>query len=325
MTITKVYVCCPKGIVTGGPELLHQFVHSLRIKGIDAYILYYPFDEKCVTPIPYQHYNIEIGQYENIEDDSLIILPEVATSLSRYFRCQKKAIWWLSVDNYFPPPCKDKFIVKVKHLVNVLQRKKVAISRMQNYLHLCQSEYAMRYLAERGYKPFFMPDYLNYEHLTIEADGQERKKQIVYNPKKGVTFTNKLIGKLPQYKFLPLVNMTASDVRKTLQESMLYIDFGHHPGKDRLPREAAMAGCCVITGRRGSAANEMDIPIPNKYKINEFEQDFMNKSIAIITSVMEDFPGVEKDFIDYRQSILKEKEIFEKQVNSFIELLYIKK
>ena len=32
----------------------------------------------------------------------------------------------------------------------------------------------------------------------------------------------------------------------------VYIDFGHHPGQDRLPREAVQCGCVVITGTRGS-------------------------------------------------------------------------
>ena len=29
----------------------------------------------------------------------------------------------------------------------------------------------------------------------------------------------------------------------------LYIDFGGFPGKDRLPREAVMHDCCIITGK----------------------------------------------------------------------------
>ena len=108
MSINKIFVCCPKGVITGGPELLHQFVHSLRMKGVDAYVLYYPFDEIGETPAQYQHYNIEIGHYEQVDDDSMIILPEVATNLSVFFKKQRKAIWWLSIDNYFAPPNKDK-------------------------------------------------------------------------------------------------------------------------------------------------------------------------------------------------------------------------
>ncbi|WP_157035349.1 hypothetical protein [Psychromonas ingrahamii] len=42
----KVFVICPGNIVTGGPELLHQFVQALNVSGADAKIIYYPFKKK---------------------------------------------------------------------------------------------------------------------------------------------------------------------------------------------------------------------------------------------------------------------------------------
>ena len=47
--------------------------------------------------------------------------------------------------------------------------------------------------------------------------------------------------------------MTPEQVVDLMSESKVYIDFGNHPGKDRIPREAVINGCCVITGVRGSA------------------------------------------------------------------------
>jgi len=49
---------------------------------------------------------------------------------------------------------------------------------------------------------------------------------------------------------------------------MMYIDFGTHPGKDRIPREAALRNCIVLTNRNGAADNNVDVPIPNEYKIH---------------------------------------------------------
>ena len=37
---------------------------------------------------------------------------------------------------------------------------------------------------------------------------------------------------------------------------------------NRIPREAAMCGCCVITNRNGSAANNVDVQIADKYKFD---------------------------------------------------------
>ena len=56
----KVVVCCPAELVTGGPELLHQFVHHLTEQGVDAHITYYPFCSKHSTPEAYKHYKINI-------------------------------------------------------------------------------------------------------------------------------------------------------------------------------------------------------------------------------------------------------------------------
>ncbi|MCX7738527.1 MAG: hypothetical protein N2Z80_03840 [Hydrogenothermaceae bacterium] len=54
-----------------------------------------------------------------------------------------------------------------------------------------------------------------------------------------------------------------------LKKAKVYIDFGNHTGKDRIPREAAMLECCVITGRRGIAKYREDVPIPENYKIED--------------------------------------------------------
>ena len=52
-----------------------------------------------------------------------------------------------------------------------------------------------------------------------------------------------------------------------------YIDFGPHPGMDRLPREAALAGCVVITNREGAAGFNEDVPLPSEFKFQSFTVD----------------------------------------------------
>ena len=52
-----------------------------------------------------------------------------------------------------------------------------------------------------------------------------------------------------------------------------YIDFGPHPGMDRLPREATLAGCVVITNREGAANFDEDVPLPSEFKFSKFNVD----------------------------------------------------
>ena len=69
--------------------------------------------------------------------------------------------------------------------------------------------------------------------------------------------------------WVPLQNMTRSELVNVMRVAKVFVDFGYHPGKDRLPRECAANGCCVITGMRGSANYFEDVPIPSKYKFDE--------------------------------------------------------
>lgn len=42
---------------------------------------------------------------------------------------------------------------------------------------------------------------------------------------------------------------------------------------DRLPREAALAGCIVLTNREGAANYDKDVPLPSVFKFASFNAD----------------------------------------------------
>ena len=50
----------------------------------------------------------------------------------------------------------------------------------------------------------------------------------------------KLLIKKNDFNFVPLINLNNDEIINTLSKSKIYIDIGSHPGKDRLPREAAL-------------------------------------------------------------------------------------
>ena len=63
--------------------------------------------------------------------------------------------------------------------------------------------------------------------------------------------------------------MTRNEIIRLLQRVKIYIDFGNHSGKDRIPRETAILKCCVMTGLRGSAKYKEDVNIPFDYKFED--------------------------------------------------------
>lgn len=324
----KVYVCCPGNVVTGGPELLHQFVDELMSNGVDAYILYTPLGKEFTVPTSYQHYNISIAKYENInQNESVVVLPEVETKLAKKFVTADVVVWWLSVDNYFGYTGIRPFKKYILHLMNIITGKKLGINMMKSFSHYAQSEYAKKFLQNKCINANLLTDYLSAVHLNdaVGTSLSERENIIAYNPKKGVMFTHKLIESNPDYKFVPIRNMTPEQVRVLLSRAKLYIDFGSHPGKDRFPREAAMAGCCIVTGIKGSASNDVDIPIQRHYKLDENEPNLNAIFRNIVSEIFDNFQSSSVHFDSYRDAIRKEPLAFKKQVKLFIDNLKLVK
>ena len=97
-------------------------------------------------------------------------------------------------------------------------------------------------------------------------------------------------------------------------ESKVYIDFGNHPGKDRIPREAAISGCCIITGKRGSAKYKDDVYIEDEFKFNDSEEN-IDSIISKINYLIENYENETKKFDLYRDRISKEEIVFEKDID----------
>lgn len=327
----KIYLVCPANYATGGTEVIHQLAYKLKNLGFSEVFLFY-VNQTQTYPV---HPNFEKYQTrfsDCIEDDPnhLLIVPEVHTEILARFKHIQKSIWWLSVDNYLQ--CRkinSSIIYRIKKLLikqQLLIPKKLFKFKSKSshrIFHLYQSEYAREFLEKNGVwqNKAYLSDYLNsaFSKQILEiSDQKKRADQIVYNPAKGLEFTEKLIAIRPNWSWIPIQKMSPEEVNLLLRESKVYIDFGHHPGKDRLPREAVTAGCCLITGKQGAAANSVDIPIPPRYKFDEkvVSPDAILKRIELC---LRDYENSVGDFETYRKTILSEEKEFENCIrNSFL-------
>jgi hypothetical protein len=98
-------------------------------------------------------------------------------------------------------------------------------------------------------------------------------------------------------------------MREVLETSKVYIDFGNHPGKDRIPREAAISGCCVITGKRGAARFYQDVPIPEEYKFDD-NTESIPAIVRQIKTCIANYGNHFHDFDQYRTMIREEHHAF---------------
>ena len=316
---TRIFVVCPAKNATGGPELLHQFVYKMNSLGMDAVMYYYPPDlEDPVHPFYKQYENRYVREIDDNEKN-ILIMPEIRTDLAYKYPKIRKIIWWLSVDNFPRYPRNWKDMIKV--ILRSMREPKwcYRFEPMENLYHLVQSEYARNYLLNKGIKQEridYLSDYINPLFILKQKNNEKNffKEDIVaYNPKKGYEFTQKIIEAAKDIQFVPIVNMTPDEVAELLLRAKLYIDFGNHPGKDRIPREAAISNCCVIVGKRGAAKFKEDVPIDDEYKFDVKERN-IRKIVKKIRYVLKNYDSEIKKFEAYRQYILNEEARFEEDI-----------
>ena len=324
---TKIYIACSANFATGGTELLHQFgYHLINDLNVPASMYYYNFDNsKFKNPVhpEYEIYKVPyITDQQAIEDDrvNILIVPEILGGLMQLKKYEKirKGIWFLSVDNYYLHKLmkekllnkKPLFIFSLEKYLNKLDKlaekydyKKDDLLKLADF-YMANSFRVLEWFKELKPMYHLQDNILNplFYSVNFEDFLSQKEDIVVYNPAKGLDFTRKIMSKAKYIKFVPISNMTREEVIKTLLRAKVYIDFGHFPGPERIPKEAAILGCCVITGKRGCAAFFEDVPIPDEYKFEDREEN-IPKIIEKIRDCFENFEERYKDFEYYRKVV----------------------
>jgi hypothetical protein len=228
--------------------------------------MFYEDSNSDVVLFP-EYTNITIVKEIPDSKDTVIIVPEYK-DISEFclkYPLSKIVLWWLAFDS--------------RHLES---------HKKQKVIHAYQSEYARRMVQEDG---IMLSDYTNF----VEPPPQKKVYRIAYNPKKDNITPRVFNG------CVPLINMTKEMMIDTLSKCEIYIDLGYHPGKDRIPREAALCDCIVITNMAGSAENPIDVPIREK-------ADSIEKLHHLVNTIHE------SDQSAYREIVRNEKATFFEQV-----------
>jgi hypothetical protein len=305
----RIRVLCTGGWLGGGPELLHQLVHTLGGIGRDAAIVYFPFDRDWTTPREYERYQCPVVRSIEDEPDTVVVVPEVFAHVADSLKKAQPAIWWLSVDNY-----RGNFDTRGLRKTWWRRTLKPVSWEHPGVLHLCQSAYALDYVQSTLHGTGrVLSDFLADEYLAAADLDRDREDVVLFNTKKGAGATRRIMRVAKGVRFRPLVDMTRDEMRRALRTAKVYIDFGPHPGKDRIPREAAMLGCVVLVGRRGSAAFAEDVALPERYKL-PFRPGVSRKAAALVADVLRDHPAHWRFQETYRDRIRREPADFLAQV-----------
>jgi len=270
-------------------------------------------------------------------DDTILILEQYKqkyglkySELIPVYQSSRNHDWWLTVCAYNKNGIKytddilfyyrhhDNNYSRQGHKISFLQKifdfysEERNVSRKEKIIYFVQSEYAKQMLKNRGINnAFFLGDYLNNLFIEQQTININTKKEniVIYNPKKGIEFTKAIIQEAKYIKFVPIENMTRDEVANLLSTAKVYIDFGNHPGKDRIPRESVISGCCVIVGKDGSAKFYEDVPLEDEFK---YVASVKNIPLIVekIRNCFDNYEEEIKKFAKYREMIKNEQSKF---------------
>lgn len=310
----KFYLFCP-WYISGGPECIHQYCSELNNAGYDSYIVY---DNESLSVIPeYKKYNVKSCHYPIDDPNNVIIIPETyEPSRVDNYKNSILVYYWLSKDNVGWNLADPK-------LYNIKW-------------HVCQSVYAYNFVVDelklnKNYVMMltdFTRDIFIEDEKILINNFKHKQNNILFNPSKGFEYTNHIINFCHDIgaNFIPLQGYTPDQIKELAQKSKIYIDFGHHPGKDRIPREMVSCGCCMLVGKKGSADVYGDVPIESDRKIdlNNFFSE-LDKIKIILQNDLNNYETNFYSFFEYREAIRNEKNKFKKEIINFVEKIKMDK
>lgn len=306
------YILCPAECESGGPELAHQLCQILVGLGHQAYMYYVRGGQKDPVDVDaaekYRKYGTDhVRCMLELNMDSVVIVPEALTTWIPEIPAGRKIVWWMSVDGYFTNTGGSNLNFLEEHV---------------SY-HLVQSHYAQNYLLNNtkisADKILYLSDYIGDSYGQFLFPVQYRQNMVLYNPKKGLADLYPLLTAIEGIKWVPLENMTEEQMIVMMQAAKAYIDFGPHPGKDRIPREAASCGCCVVTNKKGSAAFYEDVPIPDHYKFEDVQASYFEIAV-LLKDICDNYESHFPDFAEYRKFIAGEKAQFIEDVRKMTDI-----
>lgn len=329
---------------TGGPDCVHQIAGALKRRGYYAAIVY-PSGEnqekKGMLPYYGNLYGIDTAESreENVDEpDTVQVLP-----------ANWGPDWWpMSEDtaHCIQPRCEDPYkSTKVFYWLGWVDWQLWQVGgwerpidlkhkNMQRVYHACQSQLTYDKIIASGLikkeRVFFLRDQtmdvFRHSEDEIRQSLPDRKNIVLYNPAKSpenAEAIKAMCGDL-DCSFVPLTGMSHADMAKAGMEAKVYIDFGSHPGREKIPREMASCGCTVITGSDGTANNPIDVPSGSR---KFFRIGGHYDWVAVKKQIMWDLENHQQAVDDlhmrhYRDMVRADKQQFENDVDGMLQTIH---
>lgn len=334
-----LYVLAIRNNQSGGSESLHQFAAAVKKNGKKV-AMYYPDSNETILPKKFAKYGIDVAVKVDDSERNIMVVPETETKYLMGYKKIKKCIWWLSRDFYYGyANLEGLFRSAERHNISpflyflyiptVFVKKKITPGYFRfgkdtnRIYHMYNCEYARLYLEEKGVCPentLYMCGPIRNEYF--EAPFENKEAIIAYNPKKNYRFTKLVLSAIKERRsdiqLTAIEGMKPAEIVSLLSKCKVYIDFGQFPGPERIPREAVTRRCNIVTSQYGSTQNEVDVPIPHKYKIKADKKN-VPRIVDQVIELIDHYEEHVDEYEAYRKKVLKQVELLEQNTKLFIE------
>ncbi|MBR5362082.1 MAG: hypothetical protein IK134_01990 [Oscillospiraceae bacterium] len=361
LTDSKIYIFVPV-LKTGGPHSLHQLGYAMAQNGINVYMVYYNDRNQDTIVYEEYSDLLKVAHEIEDSCNNYLITPETSTAFIYRYRHIKKIIWWLSRDYFLDADLKKRLILNFQDKIHlpakliefsfpllkaryIHKRRKLELFSIDFYfvcasdlthkdvvLHLYNCEHAHQYIKKLGIpeeKTAYLCGPIDKEFVMLEKAHciSEKKNMIAYNPAKVTPELIEIISKIvlaerTDISFLKIQNMTPAQVRAALKQSKVYLDLGFFPGPERIPREAVSLYCNLLTSKTGAAKNEIDVPIPEKYKFDINNNPEVYRQIAeSLIDLIDHYEEHIEEFEPYRLKVTQQIKEFDQRVKMILDRL----
>jgi hypothetical protein len=144
-----------------------------------------------------------------------------------------------------------------------------------------------------------------------------RSNVIAYNKTKAWSLIPEIKERIPNAEFLPIGGMPYVEAMQALSTASVYVELGHLPGRDRLPREAAHLGTPVVMLARGSGYLWADSPLPVEDRI-AFAPGWADEMATAIGRILDDVRAAQERQVPYRTWVAGERERYEQAIDNWL-------
>lgn len=183
----------------------------------------------------------------------------------------------------------------------------------------------IRFFAQSYYVQGFLREVLGQPATIItdpirivDVDPAPRERNVVlYNKVKSWSMVQQVMPLLPGVEFRAIENLSFRQVAQALSTATVYLELGHLPGRDRMPREAAHFGTPVVCLARGAGYCWHDVPLPVEQRV-ALRQGWPQEMATALRRVLDDPQSAAQAQEPYREFVAGEPQRYEAAVDEWL-------